>query len=298
MSNYPSPINQFSRLIHVSGTEPTGTYALGSRWNNTHVNPANGRVENWDGRNCTAAVGAIVIDAETGGRIRTSPNRIRNAQLDWSGGIGLDDVNYAIRNVYGAQHTMALPGSANWTDVLQALRERRFVAIQGDYDQVPYAYQAQKGGTFDHAFGLGGYRATDGRVLYYDPLDRHAKWVPQSVIRPAAEKLALVQRGSRARLFVGFTRPMPPPYVASVTYRYGGQPRFRGRYLARRDNVPVRSGPGTQYPVVTTLDHREDFAARQSVRDGQWLGTADGTRWVFRSVMWLAGGLTGSELVR
>lgn len=293
--NYPDPINQFNRLSHVSGPEPTGTYALGSRWNNIH----NG--SNYDGRNCTAAVGAIAVDAHTGGRIKSSPPKIRNAQLDWSGGIGLDDVNYAIRRLYGSDYMMELPGSFDWADVIAALKARRFVAIQGDYDQIPYSYQAQKGGTFDHAFGLGGYRSSDARVLLYDPLAKRAVWVPQYVIRGAAEKLALAQRGSRGRLFAGLTRPMPPPYVPGVTYRYGGEPRYRGRYLARRDGVPVRSRPESTAPKVAELDHREDFAARQAVvtRSGpRWLGTADGTKWVGYDVMWHAGSITGSEDVQ
>ena len=121
--------------------------------------------------------------------------------------------------------------------------------------------------------------------------------MPQYVIRPSAEKLALVQRGTRSRLFVGYTRPMPPPYIEGVTYRYGGEPRFRGRYLARRDNVPVRSRPDPTAPVVARLDHRESFAARQTVvaSKPRWLGTADGKRWVGYDVMWFGGGYSGNE---
>lgn len=281
----PDPINQFSRLIYVSGGEPTGTYALGSRWNNTH----NGQV--WDGRNCTAAVGAIAIDAHTGGRITSNPAQIRNHQNDWAGGIGLDDVNAAWADLWPGNQ-LVLP-QADWADVIQALKERRFVAIQGDYDQIPYAYQCQKGGTFDHAFGLGGFRSTDARVLLYDPLCKHAVWVPQYVIRTSAEKLAIAQRGTRSRLFVGLTRVMPPPYDGGVTYRYGGQPVGRGRYLARRDNVPVHSRPDVASSKVAELDHRESFACRQSV--GRWRGNATGTKWVYAEVMWYSGRITGTE---
>ena len=296
MGNAPAPINQFSRLIHVSGVEPTGTYALGSRWNNMHAG------QNWDGRNCTAAMGALSVAASTGGRVIPSPAVIRNAQSDWSGGIGLDDVNTAIGRLFpGKGWGLELPSSADWADVLQALRDNRFVLLQGDYDAVPYNYQAQKGGTFDHAFGLAGYRTSDGRVLLYDPLAKNARWVPQYAIRPSAEKLAR-RYSSRGigRLFVGLTDPMAPPYLAGVTYRYGGRPIGRGRFLARRDDVPVRSRPEPGAPKVYTLNHREDFACRQTVGsgDGVWLGTADGTRWVYRQVMWHAGALTGQELVR
>jgi hypothetical protein len=283
--NYPRPINQFNRLIYVSGSEATGSYSLGSRWNNVH----NG--SNYDGRNCTAAIGAVAIDAHTGGKITSNPAVIRNHQYDWSGGIGLDDVNVAWKNLWPG-NALDLSGR-DWADVLAALKENRFVAIQGDYDQIPYAYQCQKGGTFDHAFGLGGWRASDGMVLLYDPLCKHAVWVPQYVIRGSAEKLALAQRGTKSRLFAGVTHVMPPPYDAGVTYRYGGVPKQRGRWLARRDNVPVRSGPGTKYAAVAELDHRESFACRQSV--GRWLGTADGRKWIYSVVAWYSGPITGTE---
>ena len=215
MTYAPRPLNQFNRLVYVSGNRATGTYALGSAWNNIRYN------RDWDSANCTAAVGAMAVDASTGGARRTGPPDIRNAQNDWSGGIGLDDVNVAIGKLFpGHQLTLSRYGAyMDWADVLYRLKQGRFVAIQGDYDQVPYNYQAQKGGTFDHAFGLGGYRTSDGRVLYYDPLARHGVWVPQYAIRPAAEKLALVQRGDRHKLFAGYTRVMPTILPPTTTYR-------------------------------------------------------------------------------
>lgn len=214
MTYAPRPINQFNRLVYVSGNRATGTYALGTPWNNVRL----GR--DWDSANCTAAVGAMVVDGSTGGARRTSPVDIRNAQNDWSGGIGLDDVNVAIGKLFpGHQLTLSRYGAyMDWNDVIYRLKQGRFVAIQGDYDQIPYNYQAQKGGTFDHAFGLGGYRSSDGRVLYYDPLARHGVWVPQYVIRPAAQKLALVQRGDRNKLFAGYTRVMAFATLPPATY--------------------------------------------------------------------------------
>lgn len=300
---YPEPINQFNRLVHVSGPEVTGLYALGSAWDN--VRYVNGVKRDFDGLNCTAAAGAVLIDAHTGGRITSNPARIRNAQNDWSGGIGWDDVNVAWGNLYPGNQ-LALPFSHDWADVIYSLRvEKRAVGIQYDYDQVPYAYQAQKGGTFDHAGVLLAYRSSDSRVLHYDPLAKHAVWVPQSALRGAVEKLALVQRGTRSRLFVALTRTLPPRTSTSlVTYRYGGQPRFRGRYLSRRDNLPVRSRPDPNAPKVAELDHRDDFAARQSAYDGRWMGTGDGTRWAYygprdeaSTTLWYSGGITGKEVI-
>ncbi len=190
---YASPVNQFFRLSYVSGTAPTGYYSLGTPWNTAY-----------DSRNCTAAMGALLIDAHSNGRHKSSPPQIRNHQNDWSGGIGWDDVNVALWDLFGERLT--IPYQHDWADVLASLKQGRYVGIQGDYDQVPYSYQCQKGGTFDHAFALGDYRASDGRVLMYDPLCRNASWVPQSAIRGAAEKLALAQRGTKSRLFVMLTQ--------------------------------------------------------------------------------------------
>ena len=205
----PDMMNQFYRLTHVSGPKGTGYYTAGDNWDNYHRNPSTGRLEDYDSRNCTATMGAVLRDAHTGGISRSSPVQIRNHQGDWAGGIGWDDVNDAWWDIWGERLT--IPSAADWYDVLAWLKQGRHVGIQGDYDQVPYAYQAQKGGTFDHAFSLGGYNPSNGQVLLFDPLARKAQWVPQYAIRPAAEKLALAQRGTRSRLFVMITQVMPTP---------------------------------------------------------------------------------------
>lgn len=288
MARYPHPINQFNRLQYNSGTIPTGSYSRGSRWNNTH----NG--QNYDSKNCTAAMGALLIDAHTGGRLHSTPPQIRNAQNDWSGGIGWDDVNVAWRKLFDKQ--LVLPRDFNWADVMNAVKnEGRAVGVQGDNDQMG-VYSCQAGGTFDHAYAILGYRSSDSRILWYDPLCTHARWIPQYNARLAAEKLARAQRGTSQRLFVALTQKTPPPYDAGVTLRYGAYPVGEGRYLARRDNVPVRMGPGTNYNKVDELDHRQSFAARQAKRVGKrWYGTADGTRWVYESVLWYAGPIQGGE---
>jgi hypothetical protein len=202
---YASPINQFLRLVYNSGSVPTGSYSLGLPWGTSY-----------DGLNCTAAMGALLIDAHTNGRHKTTPPAIRSHQHDFTGGIGWDDVNVALWDLFGVRLT--IPYQYDWADVILALREGRYVGIQGDYDQVPYSYQCQKGGTFDHAFALGDYRASDGRVLLYDPLCRNAAWVPQSTIRGAAEKLALAQRGTKSRLFV-MTTAVVSSTTPTVRYR-------------------------------------------------------------------------------
>lgn len=236
----PDPINQFNRLARVSGSKGTGSYVFGDPWNNFHENPATGRVEDYDNRNCTAAVGATLRDSHTSGRSRSNPAQIRNHQHDFAGGIGWDDVNVAWRDIWNEE--LGFPQFFDWLDVITALREGRDLGIQGDYGLVPWDYQAQKGGNFDHAFSLHGYRSSDGRVLFWDPLAKHMVWVPQYVIRPAAERLALQQRGSKGRLFVAFTRRVAPivspalhGWVASV-HPIGKLPTRRyWQYVLSRD---------------------------------------------------------------
>jgi hypothetical protein len=101
---------------------------------------------------------------------------------------------------------------------MAAVRARRHVAIAVDYEKVPYQYQEQKGGTFDHALGIDRYRASDGAILLYDTLGTNPKWVPQSAVRPAAEYIATRIRGSAGRLFVGLTG-VRPLILTDVRYR-------------------------------------------------------------------------------
>lgn len=239
----PTPINQFQRLIYESGSRITGSYSLGSGWNNLHVNPATGRTEDYDGRNCTAASGAILRDAHTGGRSKANPPYIRNAQDDWSGGIGWDDVNLAWWRLYGERLT--IPSGANWTDVMAALREGRAVGVQYDYDQVPYEYQCQKGGTFDHAGVLAATRS-DGAVLYYDPLCRHASWVPQYVVRRGAEKLAVAQRGTTGSLFVTWTRVVPAPVSTGWQWHLAPGTRYWSFHVGTTGRIIDREARVTQ----------------------------------------------------
>ncbi len=256
---YPAPINQFSRLRYVSGTKPTGTYALGTRWNQVRNGVA------YDGLNCTSAVGAIAIDAHTGGRILSSPPQIRNAQYDWSGGIGLDDVNVAWNRLWPGNQ-LYLPQAHDWADVIATLKDRRFVAIQGDYDQIPYAYQCQKYGRFDHAFGLGGFRSSDARVLLYDPLCTHAVWIPQYAIRGAAEKLALAQRGTRSRLFVGITKVM----ATTVTVHWASDiaTDIKAAYTASAVATKLRSLGITSYGTAINYSDLEAGLGKRGIDYG------------------------------
>lgn len=233
MAYAPQPMNQFNRLIYVSGGV-TGTYYTGSPWNNYH----NGI--DYDSMNCTATMGALLRDAHTGGFQKSTPIAIRNHQNDWRGGIGWDDVSTAWLNLYG--EPLNVPYGADWNDVIYWLKQGRAVGVQGNYGLVPYSYQCQKGGQFDHAFALAGYRASDGRVLFYDPLCKRASWVPQYVIRPAAERLAIVQRGDKSRLFVSYTKVMPTVILPTKKYQAVVHPGsgYFFRYIVRSGVIDDR----------------------------------------------------------
>ncbi len=208
----PAPVSQFYQLDRDT---PTSPYAKTVRWNHIHPN-ANGVVVNWDSYLCMAGEGAVALDAHTQGQYRFSPGSIHDRQSDKLGGIGVDDVADAFATV---GQTLLTPDYYDWADTLAAVKARRHVAIGVDYGKVPYEYQAQKGGDFSHAMGIDEYRASDGRILVFDTLATNPRWMPQSAIRPAAEALALQERGNAGRLFVGLTRQRPalePAWIVSV----------------------------------------------------------------------------------
>lgn len=201
--HHPAPINQFYRLDY---DEIRKAYVKTSRWNHQHL--INGRYINYDGVLCMATAGAVALDAHTGGRIRVSPGQIHDHQGDLSGGIGVDDVQKSWAN--GWSQTLLTPANYGWDDIMQVVKvQRRNVVLGLDYEDVPYDYQVQKGGTFDHAINVDDYRGTDGRILRYDSLDTKAVWTPQSAYRKAAETLALRVRGNRGQLFCGLTAVRP-----------------------------------------------------------------------------------------
>ena len=249
VSYYGDPVNQFNRLIRTSGPKGTGTYVKGTGWDNHHYDPSAGHATDYDNRNCTAAVGATLRDVHTGGRSKTTPNAMRNNQGDFDGGIGWPDINASWEKLFSEQLT--IPAAYDWNDVMSALKGRRAVGVSGDYDQIPYKYQAQKGGTFDHAFSLHDYRGTDHRVLLWDPLGTHMIWVPQYVIRDAAEKLAMSQRGTKSRLFVALTRAIPKPINPATTWTAVVRPvgnaakRTYWQYYLQGDYIIKRTGRET-----------------------------------------------------
>lgn len=246
--HHPAPINQFYRLDRDT---PTSPWVKTTRWNNIITTPSGEKV-NADPLNCMAAEGAVALDAHTLGVMHTSPAGIRNFQDDMSGGIGVDDVQVAWHRHFG--QTLLTPGDYSWDDVMYAVHvQRRHVALGVDYRHVPYDYQVQKNGQFDHAIGIDDSAPERNLVLRFDSLDTKAVWTPESAYRGAAEALAIRIRGTRNSLFVGLTasRPLIAPPVVRVSIQpkpgYHGYPETRdfGIYTVVNGTITKRVGTTT-----------------------------------------------------
>lgn len=303
----PSPLNQFNRLIEQKRLTD---YTLGAAWNNRRVihGPRGPVTHDFDSENCMASMGGVALDAASGGKHQTSPGAIRNAQSDFSGGIGMDDINDAFRKLgYGA-YQLTIPYGADWGDAMDLAREERFVVVAVDYGDVPYTYQEQKGGNFAHALGFCDVDSA-GRLLRYDSLGQEPKRLPQVAVRAGAEAYALKAPGrySKARLYIGYTRIIVPAASSGVQLRYGGKPVARGRYIAAKvPLIPVRTSPRQDAPVFYRMRPGIDtMKVAQTTQTGDsfqgstvWHGTADGKCWVATKLLRFAGASTGKETVR
>jgi hypothetical protein len=237
----PAPINQFFRLDY---DEVHDRYVKTTPWNNV----VHGH--DFDSENCMASEGAVAIDAHTGGRIRTSPAGIRNWQSDFSGGIGVDDVQDAWQRHFG--QVLWTPRGFSWADALYAIRQRRHVAFAVDYRDYPYPLQVNH--AFDHALGGDAYRSSDGEILVFDSLGTGARWLPQAGVRRAAEKLAIREGRSAGDLFVGITAIRPLLGVA----------RYR---CVITGHVTTYSKPGGKAVGAITL---ASYICDRSKIDGLW----------------------------
>jgi hypothetical protein len=130
--------------------------------------------------NCMAAVGAMALDAYTGGRIRVSGAEIRRRQSDQRGGIDLGDVAKAW-STFGERFTVR---RVAWSKVLELARSG--VAIPVDYGKVG-RYSSQPSFTEGHALYLQGVSGgrDDVAVVVYDPLAPGPKTWPADVVKRA-----------------------------------------------------------------------------------------------------------------
>lgn len=283
----PLLVNQFTRLLEMGPR----FYKPGTRWHNV----VNGH--DYDSENCMAAGGSIAAAIQSGFSRTFSPGDIRNHQDDFSGGIGVDDVQVALARL-GLPKIITTP--TDWPGVIQWVREGRLVILAVQYSKVPRPVQAQKGGTFDHMLAVCNLYA-DGTIDLYDPLAVEIQRVEQSSVRPAAEAIALRERGDATRLFVGATNILP---LVGPTLRYGGRPVPKGQDRTRAlgvhgSSVNVHSRPTTgTASVVGQLPTGALFIAYQLTTgdpfEGSriWYGDKTGTRWIAAKRLSHIGGST------
>jgi hypothetical protein len=131
-------------------------------------------------QNCTAAVGAMELDAATNGASTTTGARIRALQDDQVGGIGLDDVAVALRRGWGLSYSQ---GKRSWATIQRRLADQDGAGIQGLYAAVPSAYRVQKDFRGGHAVYVSRY-SSPGQVLVHDPISRTGAVIwPEWVLR-------------------------------------------------------------------------------------------------------------------
>lgn len=281
----PDPLNQFYRLTW-NGT----SWVKSTRWGTR-----------FDSTNCMATQGALAIDAHTGGKIRSTPPIIRSAQGDQYGGIGVDDVQQAWQRLWG--ELFLTPAGFNFADTINAVRQGRYVVVAMDYGQLSEVHKCQAGGRFGHAMGLNDIRA-DGQIGYFDSLCTHKRYMPQYQMRRAMERTALISGRNVENLFIGLTR-VRPEMAVQVTYRYGGEPSWRGRYKVTGSGN-LLAAPRATGAVIRRLRIGEEIQARQTsdtgtwvlAGDPRWLGTADGLKWVWNGAADYVGPYSGREAIR
>lgn len=127
---------------------------------------------------CTAAAGAMALDAYTQGRIRVGAKAIDDLQDDKDGGIGLDDVAVAWKRGWGLTFSH---GRRSWTTVRARLAKGDGLVLQGSYAVVPTAYRAQKTFTGGHAIYVS--RLVPGGVRVFDTIANGPTVWPEAVVR-------------------------------------------------------------------------------------------------------------------
>jgi hypothetical protein len=128
---------------------------------------------------CAVAVGVMMADAGTGGRVRPTTTELRGLQTDQdTNGIGFDDVALAL----GKRGVQLEHGRKAWPTLTARWRAGDGAGVQGLYSVVPRPYTSQPGGRFGHALYVQRY-SRPGWLLVDDPLAATAREWPESVVR-------------------------------------------------------------------------------------------------------------------
>ena len=165
--------------------------------------------------NCLAYATAIALDRATiGGLVGVTGALIRRLTDE-----PVPDRDPRTPNGPGLIIEQIIPASAKlhvmltsrvdrtWTTLMADLRAWRGVVVETDYDQFG-VWSAQPSFRGDHGVFIN-HISSDGKLLVYDPLAAKARWIPESVIRTAAEKRGRNAGLAAGRIRYAVTRPTP-----------------------------------------------------------------------------------------
>jgi hypothetical protein len=191
-------------------------------------------------------------------------------------------------------------------DVPELLRSGHAVAVSCTYGRLPSRLRRwQPSFAGGHTVAMAGYRSSDGRFGWFDPLgtpEWSGEWVTWADVSGAlwTDGVIAVPRAPAPP-----PPPPPPPPSSGVELRYGGTAAGRGRYIVRADGTRLRDRPSSSARILRELDAGSSIAVAQTTRTGSsidgsrvWRGTADGRRWVHDSLLRPNGHTTGRENVR
>jgi hypothetical protein len=220
----------------------------------------------FDGVNCNMAVGAMLADDHTNGKVAVSPPEMRRWSGDTSGGTNLNDLATAWRH-FGLQ--LSVPIGVDFDEMVGLLRAGHAVDWQLDYTPIGGgAHSCQRGGTFGHA--MMGIEESGNDLIGWDPLCRDWKRYPKPLIRDALERFALRARGTRSSLLIAISSP---PVQKSGGESTGGDAMIEGTGNIRAARRVKRLPVGT---VIYADSRSEDVLTRMTENaDAEWYGTVE-----------------------
>lgn len=241
------------------------------RRNQFYRNAADGSVgtTRWgtlfDGLNCNLAVGAMLADDQTNGRVAVTPPEMRRWSGDTSGGTNLSNLSTAWRH-FGLE--LAIPMGIDFDEMVGLLRAGHAVNWQLDYTPIGGGpHTCQRGGSFGHA--MMGLEDAGNDLIGWDPLCRDFKRYPKTLIKDALERFAVKARGTKTSLVIAMSNPPVAPSGGPS----GGDSMIEGSGNIRAAKKVKRLPVGT---VIYADSGSDDVLTRMTENaEAEWYGPAD-----------------------